>query len=149
PTVENPPFDGSGPWAAVYDSTADRMLVVRSGLAHIAEDSTLAVWQLPFTADGRWNRVETTGADPGARDRAAVALVGRALVTVGGTSDTGAQADAHALDLDSRVWADLEPVGSSPSPELARIGVSAALDSSGSRAFFLGGSPPELWILRL
>ncbi len=127
----------AGASAAVYDSTADRMYVV-SPPASSSSGGPLSLTQLVPAGVSRWESVSSTGADPGARSGASVALfdTGRRLVVVGGP-----RSDAYALDLTTDVWSDLEPVGAYP-------GVSgfAAYDSAGARVFLLGGSPLELWV---
>jgi hypothetical protein len=140
-------LDYDGSYDAAYDSTADRLYIVSSRFLDQDSLRTLAVSGIDLGAGGHWESVSATGADPGPRFEAAVALLGRELVCIAGRTDTGLQSDAHSLDLDARVWSDLTPIGTGPPTNLTWA--TAALDSAGARVFVLGGIPSELWTLRL
>jgi hypothetical protein len=148
PTTGTVP-QGEGFPDAAYDSTADRLYVVESGLPPGGSDPPpgLGVFRLDLGGGASWERVVSTGADPGARYLSAAAVIGRELVCIGGRNSAGLQSDAHALDLDTRNWKDLQPVGSG-APQL-RFPAYTAIDSAGSRVFALRGVPPELWMLDL
>ena len=146
-----------GALGAAFDSTGDRLLVVGPNEAQVTSepDTALGVTEIAFANGENWSAVHTAGADPGARMDAAIALLDRDLVVIGGLFDgpvpsfgppPGLESDAHALDVDTDVWTDLEPIGASP-PLLRPAHV--ALDSTGSRAFVLGGALAELWSLGL
>ena len=151
-TSEPPPGLNGMTAEAVYDSTYDRMLVVRSEIG-VPTTQPLILHQLDFAAGNRWDPIVGTGSNPGSRYEPSVGLLpwDHRLVLFGGRiGETGIiyTSDLFAYDLGAGSWSDLEPVGVRPKRELASpVGV---FDHARSRAILLTPmSPPETWILRL
>jgi hypothetical protein len=144
PTSGTPPMSPDYPgYGAAYDSTTDRLYVVPAPQAKSLPD-TLSVVRLDLGGGNQWSPVATTGADPGRRWASSFGLLDRRLICIAGGATGGDRSDAHALDLDSNVWSDLEPIGAMPP-----AGWDAVMDSAGSRVFMIGDPPGTVSILRL
>ncbi|KAK1401844.1 Galactose oxidase/kelch repeat superfamily protein [Heracleum sosnowskyi] len=63
-----------------------------------------------------WNKLMTTGQDPGPRDSHSAVLVEQKMIIFGGTNGTKKVNDVHVLDLKSREWSRPHCEGIAPSP---------------------------------
>lgn len=63
-----------------------------------------------------WDKLVTTGEDPGPRDSHTAVLVEQKMIIFGGTNGSKKVNDVHVLDLNSRVWSRPDCKGIPPSP---------------------------------